>query len=214
MSLPSSCASVPLILSTQTGLVSPQFHCVFDDHFETVKNEPNNTSLWQHKAHFTKLAFDKTNDLFISTPTHTQAPTPCLFPYASEIPAALLQLPDPPVPQTNNEPGQADNPESPVAPPATSDLPQAVPPDPMPPTAPSPTYPINIAPTDRHNAHRTSSPNSIPFRLCGVPGKNCTFWYCQPPSSCLPPNGQWRYPSTGRLPRRNAPGSCASSTRP
>ena len=144
---PHHAASVPLILSTQMGLVSPQFHCVFDDRFETVKNEPNDTSLWQCKAHFTKLAQDKTNDLLISTPTHTQAPTPSLPPYASEIPAALLQLPDLPVPQTNNEPGQADNPESPVVPPATSDLPQAVPVDPMPPTAPSPTYPINIAPT-------------------------------------------------------------------
>ena len=34
-----------------------------------------------------------------------------------------------------------------MAPSATADLPQAVPADPMPPTAPSPTYPINIAPT-------------------------------------------------------------------
>ena len=82
---PHHAASVPLILSTQTGLVSPQFHCVFDDRFETVKNEPNDTSLWQQKAHFTKLATDKTNDLLISTPTHTQAPTPHLSPYASEI---------------------------------------------------------------------------------------------------------------------------------
>ena len=136
---PHHAASVPLILSTQTGLVSPQFHCVFDDRFETVKNEPNDTSLWQRKAHFTKLAHDKTNNLLISTPTHTQAPTPSLPLYASEIPATLLQLPALPVPQTNNEPGQADNPESPVAPPANSDLPQAVPVDPMPPRAPSPT---------------------------------------------------------------------------
>ena len=35
---PHHAASVPLILSTQTGLVSPQFHCVFDDRFDTVKN--------------------------------------------------------------------------------------------------------------------------------------------------------------------------------
>ena len=144
---PHHAASVPLILSTQTGLVSPQFHCVFDDQFETVKSEPNDTSLWQHKAHFSKLASDKTNNLLISTPTHTKAPIPRLSPYTSEIPAALLQLPDPPVPQANNEPGQADTPESPVAPPATADLPQVFPTDPRPPRAPSPNYPINIAPT-------------------------------------------------------------------
>ena len=83
----------------------------------------------------------------ISTPTHTQAPTPNLPPYASEIPATLLQLPDLPITQTNNEPGQADGPESPAVPPDTSDLPQAVPVNPMPPVAPPPTYPINIAPT-------------------------------------------------------------------
>ena len=128
---PHHAASVPLILSTQTGLVSPQFHCAFDDRFETVRNEPNDTSLWQQKTHFTKLAFDKTNDLLISTPTHTQAPTPRLSPYASEIPAALLQLPDPPVPQASNELGQADTPKSPMAPPSTADLRQAVPTNPM-----------------------------------------------------------------------------------
>ena len=120
---------------------------MFDDRFDTVKNEPNDTSLWQRKAHFTKLTKVNTSDLLISTPTHTQVPTPSLPPYASEIPAALLQLPDLPIPQTNNKPGQADGPESPAAPPDTSDLPPAVPVDPMPPTAPSPTYPINIAPT-------------------------------------------------------------------
>ena len=91
---PHHAASVPLILSTQTGLVSPLFHCVFDDRFETVKNEPNDTSLWQHKAHFNKHASDKTNDPLISPPTKAQAPTPRLPPYASDIPAALLQWTD------------------------------------------------------------------------------------------------------------------------
>lgn len=51
---PHHAASVPLILSTQTGLVSPQFHCVFDDTFDTVKHDPADTSLWQRKAHLHK----------------------------------------------------------------------------------------------------------------------------------------------------------------
>ena len=144
---PHHATSVPLILSTQTGLVSPQFHCVFDDRLETVKNKPNDTSLWQHKAHFRKHASDKTNNLLISTPTNAQAPTPHLPPYASEIPAALLQLPDPSVPQANDEPDQVMIPEAPEAPQAAADLPQAVPAAPEPPGAPPPTYPINIAPT-------------------------------------------------------------------
>ena len=48
---PHHAASVPLILSTQTGLVSPQFHCVFDNDFDTVKKEQHNTSVWQRKVH-------------------------------------------------------------------------------------------------------------------------------------------------------------------
>ena len=144
---PHHAASVPLILSTQTGLVSPQFHCVFDDWFETVKNEPNDTSLWEHKAHFHKHALDKTNNLLISTPTNAQAPTPRLPPYASEIPAALLQLPDLSVPQANEEPDQVMIPEAPEAAQTAAELPQAAPAAPEPPGAPPPTYPINIAPT-------------------------------------------------------------------
>ena len=49
--LPHHAASVPLILSTQTGLVSPQFHCVFDDDFNTVKKEQHDTSVCQRKVH-------------------------------------------------------------------------------------------------------------------------------------------------------------------
>ena len=44
---PHHAASIPLILSTQTGLVSPQFHCVFDNHLDTVKKEQHDTSVWQ-----------------------------------------------------------------------------------------------------------------------------------------------------------------------
>ena len=44
---PHHASSVPLVLSTQTGLVSPQFHCVFDDDFDTVKKEQADTSIWK-----------------------------------------------------------------------------------------------------------------------------------------------------------------------
>ena len=134
-------------MSTQTGLVSPQFHCVFDDRFETVKNEPNDTSVWLQKAHFRKLAVDKTNDLLISLPTNAQAHPPRLPSYASNIPAALLQLPDSSVPQANNEPDQVIIHEAPEAPQAVVDIPQTVPTATVPPGAPPPTYLINIAPT-------------------------------------------------------------------
>ena len=42
---PHHASSVPLVLSTQTGLVSPQFHCVFDDDIDTVKKEQADTSI-------------------------------------------------------------------------------------------------------------------------------------------------------------------------
>ena len=173
---PHLAASVPLILSTQTGLVSPQFHCVFDDRFKTVKNEPNDTSVWQKKAHFRKHASAKTNDLLISKPTNAQAPTPRLPPYASEIPAALLQLPDPSVHQANGEPDQVTIPEASEPLQAAADLPQAVPAAPEPPGAPSPTYPINIAPTGTtRTVRKVRTPSR--FGYAAYLAKNCTCWY-------------------------------------
>ena len=47
---PRHASSVPLILNTQTGSVSPQFHCVYDDEFATCKRDANFTSQWQYKA--------------------------------------------------------------------------------------------------------------------------------------------------------------------
>ena len=48
---PHHASSVPLVLSTQTGLISPQFHCVFDDDFDTVWKEQANMRIWKSKAH-------------------------------------------------------------------------------------------------------------------------------------------------------------------
>jgi len=47
---PHHASSVPLILNTQTGLVSPQFHCVYDDRFETPKHDAKFKSHWQQRA--------------------------------------------------------------------------------------------------------------------------------------------------------------------
>ena len=43
---PEHATSVAIILHPSTGLVSPQFHCVFDDHFETVDNLGAFAKLW------------------------------------------------------------------------------------------------------------------------------------------------------------------------
>jgi hypothetical protein len=50
---PTHARNVHLVLSLTTGLVSPQFHCRFDDFFETCKYGVSNAgtqSTWQHLA--------------------------------------------------------------------------------------------------------------------------------------------------------------------
>ena len=60
---PHHAASVGLILNTETGHVSPQYHCVYDDLFETPKLEVTNVSKWQELA-----LFDIKNDSYNPTP--------------------------------------------------------------------------------------------------------------------------------------------------
>ena len=97
-------------------------------------------------------------------PTNAKAPTPRLPPYASEIPATLLQLPDLSVPQANKEPDQVMIPEAPDAPQAAAELPQAVPAAPEPPGAPPPLYPINIAPTGTmHTGRQVRTPSQFGY---------------------------------------------------
>jgi hypothetical protein len=47
---PNHSSCVPLILNTQSGNVSPQFHCIFDDGFNSCKTDAHFQSLWQQKA--------------------------------------------------------------------------------------------------------------------------------------------------------------------
>ena len=47
---PRHASSVALVLNTQTGPVSPQFHVVYDDNFDTVARDAKFESLWQYKA--------------------------------------------------------------------------------------------------------------------------------------------------------------------
>ena len=62
---PSHSTSVPLILNTGTGNISPQFHWLYDDSFDTCKRDYNFKSLWQSEA---KLIVPQQN-LTPSTPT-------------------------------------------------------------------------------------------------------------------------------------------------
>jgi hypothetical protein len=64
---PSHASSVPLILNTQTGNVSPQFHCIYDDEFKTCKRDAQFKSLWQMKAKLRSKK--KSTDRFDALPT-------------------------------------------------------------------------------------------------------------------------------------------------
>ena len=104
---PHHASSVPLVLSTQTGLISPQFHCIFDDDFDTVKKEQANTSIWKVKAYLQK-AKERASEIttqssLISGPTHQ--PTTSLHPFGRDIPQALQDLSQllPDAPATTNQ---------------------------------------------------------------------------------------------------------------
>ena len=47
---PMHSSSVPLVLNTKTGNVTPQFHCLYDDEFATCKRDAKFNSVWQVKA--------------------------------------------------------------------------------------------------------------------------------------------------------------------
>ena len=85
---PHHAASVPLILSTQTGMVSPQFHCIYNDAFDTIKTEMGDTSVWQCKALLTKptenVDDDATNDILVTAPTRQTTSTLPRYPH--EVP--------------------------------------------------------------------------------------------------------------------------------
>jgi len=68
---PQHAKSVALVLSLKTGLVSPQFHCQFDDTFETVKGLDASllpVSQWQEKAYFVE-AEEATQQMMNEEPT-------------------------------------------------------------------------------------------------------------------------------------------------
>ena len=89
---PNHAASVPLILNTQTGMVSPQFHIIFDDNFGTVSTDKHFSSLWQRKA---KFQTDDDSSYQDQLPSEVQAESATLPPHTTEIPAQLLQIPQP-----------------------------------------------------------------------------------------------------------------------
>ena len=80
--------SVSLVLNTQTGNVSPQFHCLFDPDFNTCKNDVKFQSIWKHKA---TLHTDSKPTPSEPSPTHPHTASIKNFELALDIPAHLSQ---------------------------------------------------------------------------------------------------------------------------
>ena len=58
---PNHARNISLVLNLNTGLVSPQFHCRFDEFFETVRHSPDDaisTANWKQLAGF--VSYDGT----------------------------------------------------------------------------------------------------------------------------------------------------------
>ena len=87
-------STVALVLNPKTGHVSPQFHVVFDDHFDTVKQGGKFESLWQDKADLE----DHLSDTFNVETPHQRFKSPW-FSEATD-PEAIAGKPTPPSART------------------------------------------------------------------------------------------------------------------
>jgi hypothetical protein len=79
---PSHSTSVPLILNTQSGNVSPQFHCIYDEEFATCKRDAKFNSLWQYKAKLQSKTFSV--DHVDALPTADKLTKPIVLPDAAD----------------------------------------------------------------------------------------------------------------------------------
>ncbi len=175
---PHHATSVGLILSLKTGLVSPQFHCVYDDYFETPHLDPNITSHWQTLAHF------DTDDLSTDGQPDPFQPDPSLFqpfphadgdvasesegelhtPHDDRVDSSQMQIRDPFRDDPNHHDTFTDDPTldeitqemneeislpPPISPQQSQTQPQLLPQQPMPSTPPAlPTPPIQAETPD------------------------------------------------------------------
>jgi hypothetical protein len=69
--------TVSLILNPQTGYVSPQFHCVYDDQFDTAGRDRNLSTMWAQKADLVeKQSTALSNDEDVSYPEYRKTTVP------------------------------------------------------------------------------------------------------------------------------------------
>ena len=88
-------SNVPLILNTRTGNVTPQFHCLYDDDFDTCKRDTKFISLWQHKAKVDMTSKPKPlNDMML--PIQSLQPGPRQEKFKDKLPPEFIDSWDPP----------------------------------------------------------------------------------------------------------------------
>jgi hypothetical protein len=122
---PHHMSSVPLVLNTQTGNISSQFHCIYDDDFSTCKCDAKFKSLWQYKAKLqSKLATTDMTDQLPTTVSHPYekhgTSTPSLPLAADPVPRFIGSVPcfvelwDQPTQADDNPPNLEDANEPPI----------------------------------------------------------------------------------------------------
>ena len=87
---PHHASNIPLVLNTQTANVPPQFHCVYDDEFDTCKRNAKFESLWQHKAKITMEKLDAPLLDILPTDSVDCTNTPHLLPKSNNPPPIFL----------------------------------------------------------------------------------------------------------------------------
>ena len=146
--------TVALVLNPKTGHVSPQFHVVFDDKFDTVKQGIDVESKWQEKA---DLA-DQVSDTFNVDIPHPKFTSPWITskanPLASSPSPSTTQM-APPTPPSTSSP--TPNIVEDVSAPPPAAPPQGSPGNPIPSPSPAP-------PTQQGTDHSKQQGNQEPRR--------------------------------------------------
>ena len=76
--------NVSLILNPKTGYISPQFHCVYDDQFDSSKVDANFNKLWTEKAGFRESATDFEKPVLFKDYLQSTIPLPMQVPFDTQ----------------------------------------------------------------------------------------------------------------------------------
>ena len=66
--------SVSLILNPQTGFVSPQLHCIYNDQFDSCKHDANFSAVWADKAGLQSSDSVSDDEYQVTLPSHFNSP--------------------------------------------------------------------------------------------------------------------------------------------